>query len=300
MKNNHTSKQFALQLGSLLSLYISISFLLVLLFGIFNLIFPDATENYYMIESTSSSVRLSIAMLVVFMPTYLILTRTVGKLRRIGQNETYLSLTKWLIYLSLVVGVGVLLIDLVIVIMTFLEGEVTERFTFKAAAVVAVVGAAVHYYILDARGFWLTHESKSIMYAIGVGLVTCTAISYGFAYIDTPAVVRELKIDHTQITDLQKIQWKLHDVLASSSTLPTTLAELYADSHIPPVAPENRPDYTYTRTEAGFELCATFSAADQNVDDQYGPKFDTSALIQNGYDWQYSKGHYCFKRIIKK
>ncbi|MEN9922388.1 MAG: hypothetical protein RL097_665, partial [Candidatus Parcubacteria bacterium] len=37
---NHTAKHFVLQLGSLASLYLSLSFLLVLLFGVINLIFP--------------------------------------------------------------------------------------------------------------------------------------------------------------------------------------------------------------------------------------------------------------------
>jgi hypothetical protein len=49
MKNN-TPKHFALQLGSLISLYLSLTFLLVLLFGLINLKFPDAAEGYYMIE----------------------------------------------------------------------------------------------------------------------------------------------------------------------------------------------------------------------------------------------------------
>lgn len=299
MKNNHIPKQFALQLGSLISLYLSLSFLLVLLFGVINLMFPDAAEEYYQTASTSSSVRLGIAMLIVFMPTYLILTRAVNKLRRQEVDKTYLILTKWLIYLSLVVGIGVLLIDLVIIIMTFLEGEVTQRFTFKAAAVGAVIGAAVHYYILDARGFWLTHESKSIMFGIGAGIVSFTAIGYGFAYIEPPAVAREIKLDQAQITDLQTIQWKLQDIITSSSTLPTTLTELYGP-HKVPTAPETRPAYTYTKTDTGFDLCATFSADADNSVDQYGPKFVSTETIQNGNDWYYTKGNYCFKRTIKK
>ena len=299
MKNNHTPKHFALQLGSLISLYLSLTFLLVLLFGIINLMFPDATENRYLLESASNSVRLGIAMLIVSMPTYLILTRAVNKLRRSEVSDTYLTLTRWLIYLSLIVGIGALLVDLVVIIKTFLEGEVTDRFIFKAAAVIGVIGVAVHYYIFDARGYWLTQESKSIMFAIGAGLVSFTAIGYGFASIDSPATVREIKLDHTQITDLQNIQWKLQDLIASSSTLPDTLTELYEPLPVP-TAPETRPAYTYQQTATGFDLCATFSNDALDVQDQFGPKFDAMQPIQNGNDWYYTKGNFCFHRLIKK
>jgi hypothetical protein len=128
--NHNTPKHFALQIGSLISLYLSLAFLLVLLFGIINLKFSDATQGYWAIESASSSVRLGIAMLAVFFPTYLVLTRLVNKLRRGKNAEQYLTLTKWLIYSSLTIGIGALLIDLAVIIMTFLEGEVTARFIY--------------------------------------------------------------------------------------------------------------------------------------------------------------------------
>ena len=297
MKNN-TPKHFALQLGSLISLYLSLTFLLVLLFGLINLKFPDATDGYYMIESASNSVRLGIAMVLVAFPTYLILTRLVNKIRRTDTHEQYLSLTKWLIYLSLVIAIGALLIDLVIVINTFLQGEITSRFIFKALAVLVILGAAVHYYILDARGFWVKNESKSIMFGIGALLVAFVSIAYGLAYIESPASVRAMKLDQTQITDLQNIQYKIEEVLGNTKTLPATLNTAFGEFDAP-TAPEDRTAYTYVVTADGFELCATF--AHDSIGDQFtGPKFDTMALISNGNDWQYKTGNYCFKRVVKK
>ncbi len=103
---NHTAKHFVLQLGSLVSLYVSLGFLLALLFSIINIVYPDAIDDYWTIESNHDTVRVGIAMLVVFFPTYLVLTRTVNKIRRsAGGTDTYLSLTKWLVYLSLLLEV---------------------------------------------------------------------------------------------------------------------------------------------------------------------------------------------------
>ncbi len=296
--DNQTPKHFVLQLGSLISLYISLGFLLGLLFGIINLKFPDATEGYWAIESASSAVRLGIAMVIVFFPTYLVLTRLVNKLRRQEQNSSYLSLTKWLVYLSLLVGGCVLLFDLVFVIMTFLEGEVTQRFIFKALAVLLVVGMAFHYYVLDARGFWLKHESKSVMYGYGSLLAVFVIVALGFSYIETPAQVREMKLDETQISDLQSIQWKIQDALMLSSTTPASLDELYGEFDAP-VAPEGRPAYKYEPTDTGFKLCATFSRDSINQANEFAPSYAPDMKIKNPDNWAYKAGEYCFDRTVR-
>lgn len=295
---NQTPKHFVLQLGSLISLYISLGFLLALLFGIINLKFPDATEGYWAIESASSAVRLGIAMVIVFFPTYLILTRLVNKLRRQEKNSTYLTLTKWLVYLSLLIGGGVLLGDLVAVIMTFLEGDVTQRFIFKAVAVLVVVGMAFHYYILDARGYWLKNESKSVMYGYGVLLVAFVIVAFGFSFIETPTQVREMKLDETQISDLQSIQWKVEEALTLSSTTPASLDELYGEFPAP-TAPEGRPTYTYAPTDKGFKLCATFSRDSINPNQTFAPSYAPDMNIKNPDNWQYKSGEYCFERTLK-
>jgi Domain of unknown function (DUF5671) len=296
--DNQTPKHFVLQLGSLISLYISLGFILTLLFGIINLKFPDATEGYWAIESASSAVRLGIAMVIVFFPTYLILTRLVNKLRRQEKNSSYLTLTKWLVYLSLLIGGGVLLGDLVAVIMTFLEGEVTQRFIFKALAVLVVVGMAFHYYVLDARGFWLKHESKSVMYGYGALLSVFLVVALGFSYIETPAQVREMKLDETQVSDLQSIQWKIQEALSLSSTTPASLEELYGEFDAP-TAPEGRSAYKYEPTEKGFKLCATFSRDSIQQSNEFVPSYAPDMNIKNPDNWSYKAGEYCFDRIIK-
>ncbi len=295
---HNTAKHFVLQLGSLISLYLSLSFLLVLIFGIINLAFPDAIEGYWAIESASESVRLGIAMVLVFFPTYILLTRIVNKLRRKEKNSAYLGLTKWLIYLSLLVSGLVLLGDLVAVIMTFLEGEITERFILKALAVLFVIGTAFYYYILDARGYWLKNEQKSIAFSLGAGAVVCIALAYGFTNIETPATVREMKLDEKQIQDLQSIQWQLEDYLTtSSSTLPLTLTELFGDFPVP-TAPLGRDNYEYKKTDIGFDLCATFASDSFTTVDQFSARPEPAMSIKNGNDWRYEAGKYCFERVV--
>ncbi len=291
-----TPKHFVLQLASLISLYLSVTFLLVVLFGLIELVIPDSSDSYYMIADQDSSVRLGIAMLVVFFPTYLLLTRSVNKLRRSESNEAYLGFTKWIVYLSLLVAGGTLLIDLVTVIMSFLEGELTTRFLLKALSVIVVVGLAFFYYILDIRGYWLKNEKQSWLVAALASLVVVVSIGFGFSQIASPAEVRESKIDERQVQDLQQIQNQIENYYFSSNQLPESLEDLPTV----PTAPENREAYQYQLTDRGFSLCATFATTSNQDEERY--YFDRPAspdmLLVNPWDWSHEEGDTCFDRII--
>jgi Domain of unknown function (DUF5671) len=297
----NTPRNVVLQVGSLISLYLSASFLLTLVFGLINISYPSATDSYWEIESATESIRLGIAMLIVFFPTYLVLTRLMNRYRRAEAGALYQTITKWLIYLSLLIGGLVLLGTLVTTIYTFLNGDLTTRFLLKAGAVVGVVGMAFHYYVLDAKGYWVKDEGKSIMYGIGVSLVVFLAIAFGITNIETPTVVREMKLDETQVNDLRNIQWQIDGYMAiSSSSLPESLEALYAETGaVAPTAPEGRDAYTYEITDRGFKLCATFSrnsVPNEFMDTSY---VDPAAKIKNPENWNYKEGRHCFDRVVR-
>ena len=296
---HNTAKHFVLQLGSLISLYLSLSFLIVLLFGVVDLLLPNPSEGYWAVESATGNVRLGIAMVVVFFPTYLILTRLVNSIRRENKNATYLTLTRWLIYVSLLIGGGVLLGDLATVIVSFLNGDITLRFIYKALTVLLTTGIAFQYYILDVQGFWLKNEKKSVIYGVGAITMVLLAVSFGFNNIATPATVQAQKLDEKQIQDLQQIQWKIESELDLNNKLPATLVDLYAEFPVP-TAPEGREPYTYEVTESGFKLCATFSAPSIVADNIYPEPVDLTRPIKSLNNWQYKDGRYCFERIVKK
>jgi hypothetical protein len=130
----NTAKNFALQLGSLISLYVSIGALIALLFGIITLLYPDSAQYAWEGESARITIRTTIAILVVFFPTYITLTRIVNKIRR-TESGTYLTLTKWLIYLSLLIGGGVLLGDLVTVLNSFSSSSAVRSCTTCSTSV---------------------------------------------------------------------------------------------------------------------------------------------------------------------
>jgi Domain of unknown function (DUF5671) len=296
----NTPRNVIVQIGGLIALYLSVSFFLTLVFGLINLAYPDTADTYYDIEGASDSVRLGIAMLTVFFPTYIALTRITHTIRRKDSTSELGQLTKWLIYLTLLIAGLVLLGTLVMTLYTFLNGDITSRFIMKAATVLGVVGMSFHYYLLEAKGYWIKHESRSFMFAVGASLVVILALAFGFGHIETPATVRDMKLDEQQLNDLRNIQWQIENYYSmSSGTLPTTLEDAYKESGAAvPVAPDGRTAYRYKQTEKGFELCAAFSrdSADTGMTP---PLIDPKAIIKNSENWNYKAGDYCFERTVK-
>ena len=295
----HTAKNFALQLGALVSLYISIGALIALLLNVITAIYPDAAAGIYEHDAAVTGIRFAISMLIVFFPTYIILTRIVNVIRRHEQG-TYLTLTKWLIYLSLLIGGGVLLGDLVAVLNEFMNGELTVRFVLKALTVLIVVGSAFTYYLADVRGYWQSHEVYSIRYAMATAVFVVSSLALGFANIETPSEVREVRIDQAQIGDLTLIQSQIEQYVLIHNSLPLTFEDAFQGAEIP-TAPEGRAAYAYEVIGVSrFKLCAEFLNATSKSE---LTSFTTPIAmdvegIKNPYDWDHGAGVWCFERVL--
>ncbi len=295
----NTARNFALQLGSLMTLYVSLTAVIMIVFSVINVLYPDAASYSWEYSSSQESMRAGIAMLIVFFPAFVILTRLVNKIRR-TETGTYLMLTKWVVYLSLLVGGAVLLGDLVTVIMAYLNGELTTRFLLKAATLAGVLSFALFYFLQDARGFWLAHEKESKLYGLGAVAIAVAAIVLGFMYGDSPTKVREMKLDAEQITNFQDMEWRVQDHYTLKKALPTTVAELYIGIE-PPVAPEGRTAYEYKiLDEDTYQLCANFAYA--SVPSELGGRAYTAAdMLKNPYNtWDHGEGVTCFERTVYK
>ena len=288
------AKNFVLQLASLITLVVSIPAFIVMLFGVITLALPDAADSYWQMESARDSIRFSIATLVIFFPAYLILTRLVNKARR-NEGTIYHVLTKWLIYLALLVGGLVMLGDLAVTVYFFLEGDVTLRFILKALSILVVVGSAFWYYALDAGGYWQDKEKQSVQIGLIALLVVVVAIVYAYTHIETPQEVRDMKIDEEQITDLSQMQQRIEAHYRTNEALPESLTEVY-ELEVPE-APEGRSSYKYNLTsEASYELCAEFRQP-STEEERYPMKpIMADDLFVGSENWEHSVGEKCFER----
>jgi hypothetical protein len=298
----NTARNFAIQLGSLISLYTSLSAVIMVVFGVITIVYPNPTNMSWENVGAQEAIRFGIAMLIVFFPTYIVLTRFVNKIRR-EETGTYLVLTKWLVYLSLLVGGGILLGDFVATILTYLNGDITLRFILKALTLAFVIGTAFYYYIQDARMFWNTHEKQSIQYAAGAGVIVLCVLVLGFMHSDTPSKVRDIKIDEQEVSDLSDMQYRIEDSYRVNKSLPKDVASLYIGIAAP-TAPAGREPYTYTATgNLTYTLCATFAYPSQDsansgriVAPVAAP--DSKPLINPYNNWDHGAGKVCFERTI--
>lgn len=292
------AKSFVLQLASLATLFVSLPAFVTLLFSIINLQFPDAADSYWEVANAESNVRYAIAVLVIFFPAYLALTRKVNKSRR-SEGELYHTLTRWLVYIALLVAGMIILGDLAVVVYTFLNGEITIRFILKALVLLAVIGGAAYYYALDAKNFWQDRERESIMIGGAILALVLIFVGYGYSLIDSPSVTREVRLDEQQIVDLQDIQWRIEAYYQETSSFPADYATLYVDFPVP-VAPEGRESYGYQITGADtYSLCATFAESTPATERSVAKPIttDSDVYLQN-QNWEHGVGRKCFDRKI--
>lgn len=291
-------KNFVLQLGSLITLYVSVAALLTLIFNTINVAIPDAAAGSWEWTSSQSAIRSSLAILVVFFPVYLILTRVVNQTRR-NSEAIYSSLTKWAIYISLLIAGIAMLIDLVVVIMFFLEGEITTRFCLKATAVILVLGAVFYYYLRDAQGYWQMRMGMSVMYGAIATAIVIGAIAASLYHLEMPSEAREARIDNEQVMALQDMQWRIEEYYRTNEALPANLVTLYGEFPVPE-APDGRAAYSYEVTgDKTYELCATFARDSSPTGEDYSlARPITSPGMSKNYVWDYKAGEWCFEREI--
>jgi hypothetical protein len=296
-------KDFFMYLGGLAALYVSVVSLITLLFQYVNILFPD-TLSYYP-EGYSSSVRFAIASLIIVFPLYIVLTRFLNQDLRRNPEKKGLWIRTWLIFLTLFVGGITIIIDLVVLINTFLGGEVTMRLVLKVLAVLIVVGAAFIYYFLDLKGVWERNEKRSAMFGIGAVLAVLLTIAGGFILTGSPQTQRLLAFDRQKTNDLQTIQYQVVNYWQQKQALPKTLAELEdpISGFRAPFDPQTKEPYGYTvKGKLSFELCGTFNKEAQASDAQGA--FARPVMSGYGSDalanatWEHGVSKQCFARTI--
>lgn len=136
-----------------LLLFFSLGFvafnLVSLVHGMLNLALPDPTENGWMEEYTTDSIRWSIAALVVATPLYTWMTLYIRRQIRRDIGHRRSPARKWLTYLALLAAALVFVSDIVYVIYSFLGGEATLRFLLKALTIAVVSGTIFLFYLRD-------------------------------------------------------------------------------------------------------------------------------------------------------
>ena len=307
-----TPKDFFVFIGAMVALYASAVSLLNLLFEIINASFPDALHFSY--DNFSSGMRWSIASLIIVFPLYIFLSWFINKDLAANPLKKNLGIRKWLTYLTLFIAGVAIITDLIMLINTFLGGEITARFTFKVLAVLIVAGVIFAYYLYDLRRDvgQKSSQMKLLVWAVSFGVLA--SIVGGFFIMGSPFTLRMKRFDERRVNDLQNIQYQIVNFYQRKGVLPNSLDELkdpIAGFNIPH-DPDTNASYEYEKisdlptgqASLSLKLCANFSLA--SGDTQIGSKNMTrpvpisSEVYPTDENWWHGSGKQCFDRKIDK
>ena len=298
-KPKATPKDFFLWLGAVVTLYASIGALITLLFQYIDYAFPDPLQNY--VDPFNTAISFAMASLIVLVPASVILFRLIRSdiARDPSRNEVWVR--RWALVLTLFLAGALVIGDLIALINTFLNGDLTTRFILKVAVVLLVAGLAFFHFLADLRGYWNAHHARANMVGIAAGVLVLAAIVSGFLIIGSPSTQRLLRADQQKVGDLQTIQWQVVNYWQQKQKLPAVLTDLEdpISGFTVPTDRETGVAYEYRVTSSNaFELCATLNKKSiaQPANGSIAKPIMYGGI--EGENWQHEEGRQCFERTI--
>ncbi len=303
-----TPKDFVLWFGAMAALYGGVVSFIALVFDYINKAFPNPVQDpYYYVDPYSSGVSYEMASLIVLTPVFMYLMRLIRSdiARDPSRNDIWVR--RWAIFLTLFLAGATMVVDLIVLINTYLQGEdLTTAFLLKVLVVFLVTGLGFMHFLADLWGYWNREAARARMVNWAVGAIVLVTIVAGFFIIGTPQQIRAQKQDVRRVSDLQNIQWQVVNYWQQKEKLPASLAELndpISNSMIP-ADPATKESYVYKATGTQtFQLCATFATAgDSSGRTREGSMTAPTEVSSTGKplqdSWEHPAGEVCFDRTI--
>jgi len=299
MNNKTTPKDFFVQFGATVALYVAAGALINLALSIIDYLNPDALAGYF----SPSSIAWPISMLVVLVPILYVLEWLVNRDAVRTPEKRDIWIRRWRIYLTLFLAVALIGGDLIALINIYLNGEITGRFVWKVLAILLVAGCIGKYYFFSivsgtGNGFFSRYARTIRLGNAWFGIImVLVAIVGGFLIVGSPAKQRAVRFDQQRVNDLTTIQYQVINYWQVKQKLPATLTDLNdpISNFSVPADPETKAAYQYVATSSkpAFELCATFDLASQQGTMSY-----PASIGIVGDSWAHAAGHACFERAI--
>ncbi|MCF7834377.1 MAG: DUF5671 domain-containing protein [Candidatus Pacebacteria bacterium] len=328
MQDENTTKPklsvgfFFINLGSIITLIVSVVAFLNIVFETLNKKYPDilnATYNYGYYSYELESLKTSIAILLIFFPVFMLLTYFWKKHSRGVMSSIDILIKKWMVYLIIFLSSGMFMITLTMLIKYFISGELTTRFSLKVLAVFITALLVGKFYIFDLlnnKVFGIEIKSSNKIFAITAMILVILAVWCSFSVIGSPKEQRLLRIDAKKIEDLTNIQYQLINFWQQKEKLPESLSELNNPmvGYTLPKDPEFEAGKSYEyilKNKDTFELCADFNLPSREGWQENGgirpmftePMMDVSVSYPSKIindSWAHDLGRSCFERKIDK
>jgi type II secretory pathway pseudopilin PulG len=265
-KSKTTAPDFFIYLGVIIGLYAVAISLISLLFDLINIWLPDVAEYGYLMSS-SYTIRSSIAVLVIFFPAFMYLSRISTKAVVQIPEKKEMWVRRWFSYLTLFVSGSTVAVDLSVLVYRFIGGEdLTLRFFLKILVILSIAVAVFAHYLHELRRDYTLPTPNRRYLAYTAWLVIIVSIILGIVVIGTPTTQRNIRFDQQRESDLSTIQNAITDYYrANNSTLPKSLTLLSQGTsyYISDIRdPLTGAEYGYSvESQNQYKLCAIFSLA---------------------------------------
>ena len=297
-----TPKDFFLWAGAMVTLYGSVFALISLFFDYVNYAFPETLE-YFPSDPYSSGVAYEMASLMVLFPLFIVLMWLIR--RDIAKDVTRgkVWVRRWALVLTLFLAGAAMAVDLITLIMYFLQGDITMRFVLKVTVVLLVAAAIFMHFLADIWGYWDLFPSRARTIGWASAVLIAVTIGSGFFIIGTPWQARLYRYDEQKVSDLQTVQSQIVNYWQLKEKLPGTLANLNdsISGYTVPVDPQTGDAYVYKPgVGMSFQLCATFNAPTQqySASARSVPIAPATVGKPTQDSWYHGVGEQCFDRTI--
>lgn len=298
-------KDVFLHLLAIIALYASATAFLIMLFQYINILIPDLLQrDYYQLQSYYSSIRWSIALLIVIFPVYVWAGYYLNKIYSREPEKRNLRIRKWLLNFTVFVAALIIIGDLVSLIYNFLGGDITARFVLKIAAVFFVAASVFYYYFWELRSWAKISDMAKKIFIYAVIAIVAISVIAGFFIVGSPQKERSRRFDDQRVSDLQIIQGQIIYYWQNKEKLPAKLDDLKdpISGFNPGKDPETGADYAYNvKGNLEFSLCTTFNLPSLETGKSsielptYPPQYRPSGGDSN---WNHGEGYVCFERTI--
>lgn len=272
--------EVVLNLFSFILLGVVATALGALYFGVINHFFPDSLQdlNQWRVERAREAIHYAMAALIIGFPLYFVTVRMWFKAFRESEGKIESKLTKWITYLVLLVASVVVVGDLIAILNTFLQGEISMRFFLKGLTIFVIASGVFGFYFMERKKIQYRKDiPRKTFQAFGWSLlgIIIVGIVLGFVAAGTPGLERERAFDKQRSNDLQSLSRCVLKYAKGFEKLPANIDVLENASGFTNCSddftdPQTEVQYDYritkplTEQQAGvlvgtFELCATFT-----------------------------------------
>jgi hypothetical protein len=144
-----SAREAFLYLVMFMTLYISAFSVGTILFQLINRAFPDPVLGSYYLQSTTELIRQATASLIIAFPVFVLVSWIINRSQDQRAEKRSSRVRKWLTYLTLFIGAGIIIGTLIGLVSNLLSGELTTRFILKVLVTLVITASLFGYYLLD-------------------------------------------------------------------------------------------------------------------------------------------------------